>query len=551
MIRSATFHLPAAALLAAILFCPSAALAADAPGSSLDLVPWPRKVAVGSGETVLGSSIVTTDEALKPLVAVLADEIKQITGKNLAVAQKSKPGDIVLKIDSTLAKDQYSLKVTDTATVRGGSYKAAAWGAATLLQALKTDGQKVALPRIQVEDAPQMYYRGLLIDVARRYNSINALKQVVVMCRLYKINYVQLHLTDDHAWTFPSKAFPKLGSTNHGFRGPSPKVYDLQELKDLVKFADDRGVTLVPELEMPGHSDSLRIPYPETFDANDGPAHMGIVDMTNPKAYEGLDTLIGEMCEVFQSSPFFHLGADEANLGRCKNSPLYADFLTKHGLQDSYDLYCYFVVEMDKLVIKHGRRTVVWGDGVRPPGSKSIKVPPHILAIPWRDNSNAAKNFVDNGFEVVNATWTPLYVVNQTAQTVDTVEDARGKRRPETIYQWNPFVFDRLVLDPTPKVLGAQMCAWEEGGEIQVPVLRSRVSAMSERVWNTDAGKTYADFARRLSACDVLLNRLLSPLATETGGLPETPANQSSALQMPVRLSAAPAGNIAGSDPTR
>lgn len=480
--------------------------------SDPNLVPWPQKIQIESGRLELhaGSRIVATDSRLKSLATVLAGEIEACFGWKAELADKPHAGDIVLKINSSLKGETHEVKVTDMATVCGGNYQAVAEGTVTLLQAMAAgaDG-KLSMPKLTIRDEPMHTYRGVMIDVARRNNSINSLKQCVVMCRLYKIRYMQIHLTDDHAWTFPSTAFPKLGSSNNGYDGLAPKVYKLEDLKDLVRFADARGVTLIPEIDVPGHTDALRIPYPEIFDANDGSAHLGLVDMTNPRAYEGIATLIGELCAVFTSSPYIHFGADEPRLDRCSVSPGYEKFMKEKGLKDSTDLYCHFIIEMDKIVKKNGRRSIAWGD-FPAAGSASRKAPKDLTVICWQNGSGASRDFAALGYDVVNATWNPLYVVNQKRANLNKPDD--GKTPPEKIYNWNPLIFDTVTLQPTNKVIGAQMCAWEEGGEIQIPALRSRVPVMSERIWNTGAGREWSDFSRRLAATDQLLTRLIACL---------------------------------------
>jgi hexosaminidase len=496
------------------LFAAASGLCEEA-GGSLALVPWPRSVEMGKGELSLGAGtrIVAADAQLKPLAAVLAGEIEQLGGRALTVAGTARAGDIELRLDASLKGEAYAVSVTDSVVLRGGTYQALAYASATFLQAVKVDaGKKLILPRVTIEDQPAAPYRGLMIDVARRNNSIPALRQCVVLCRLYKIRYLHLHLTDDQSWTFPSKAYPKLGSSNQGYEGPASKVYSRQDLLDLVRFADERGVTLVPEIDVPGHTDALRIPYPETFDANDGPAHMGVLDMANPKAYEGLATLIGEMCEVFKSSPYFHIGADEPRLDRCSVSPQFKPFLEKHGLKDEYDLYCYFIGEMAKIVRKNGRQPLAWGD-FPPGGTERAKIPNDIIALCWRNGSDAARGYTAQGYEVVNATWNPLYVVNATLKNLDPQD-----KGPETIYGWNLFQFDQFKLEPTPKVLGAQICAWEEGGEVQTPALRKRVPAMSERVWSPEAGKSWQDFSARLAPTDERLSRLVAGFPVDPSG---------------------------------
>ncbi len=481
----------------------------DRPG----IIPLPKSLKIEGGALALTdqSRIVASDKKLSPLATVLADEIRLAAGVTLATAEgPGRAGDIVLKLAGDLKGEAYKVKVTDKAVVTGGNYGAVAWGTVTVLQSLVVKDGKATLPRLSVEDEPAVEYRGVMIDVARRLNTISELKRVVVMCRLYKIRYLHLHLTDDHAWTFPSTKFPKLGSSNRGYNGPAPQVYKLDELKELVKFADERGVTPIPEVDVPGHTDALRIPYPETFDAAEGPAHMGIMNMTSEQAYEGLDILVGEILDVFKSSPYFHFGADEPRLDRAEVAKSYKPYMEKHKLNDAHELYLHFIGRMDKIVKKHGRRSLIWAD-FGGASTKETSVPKDVTTIAWQNGSGSAAELVKQGYSVINATWNPLYVVNQTKDTVDKVEDADGKHRPETIYKWNMYQFDSSKVEPTKKVIGAQICAWEEGGEIQIPALRSRVPAMSERTWNPDAATSFEDFNRRYEAVNPMLDKLIQP----------------------------------------
>ena len=187
-----------------------------------------------------------------------------------------------------------------------------------------------------------------MLDVARQDHPIDAIKKVVQLCRLYKARYLQLHLTDDQGWTFPSTKYPQLGSKNYGAHGGvAPRVYKLEELKELVAYADARGVTLVPELEMPGHSGAAARSLPEIFDAinpqSKQPVGIGCMNMSNEELYPALDTIIGEMCDVFRSSPYFHIGSDEVTSGRLSLHRGYKAFMAKHGLKNDSELADHFV----------------------------------------------------------------------------------------------------------------------------------------------------------------------------------------------------------------
>src|SRR5262249_29208140 len=149
----------------------------------------------------------------------------------------------------------HTIAITDQAVVTGFDYRATAEGTATILQLLGRTERGFHLPRVTIKDWPHADYCGVLLDVARQDHSIDDIKKVVQLCRLYKARYLQLHLTDDQGWTFPSTRYPQLGSKNHAAHGGvAPRVYTLKELKELVAYADARGVTIVPELAMPGHS---------------------------------------------------------------------------------------------------------------------------------------------------------------------------------------------------------------------------------------------------------------------------------------------------------
>jgi hexosaminidase len=234
------------------------AIADEASTAGMALIPWPKTVtpATGSLSLTVTSRITTRDKKLLPLADILATELDRATGLHLPVLSvPARDGDIELSLDSNLKGETYRLTVADRAAVSGGSYNGVALGTVTLLRSLHTAGDKVSLPRLTVEDVPGLDYCGAMLDVARKPYALATLRECVQVCRFYKIRYLHLHLSDENAWVFPSTAFPKLGSGNFAWAGgDKPAVYKLAELKELVAFADARGVTLVPEIEMPGHS---------------------------------------------------------------------------------------------------------------------------------------------------------------------------------------------------------------------------------------------------------------------------------------------------------
>ncbi len=535
------------ALLAALAGSVARALAAI---PRLSLLPWPQTLKQTQGTLPLTpqSRIVCQDPTLRPLANILAEEIRLVSGLKLAVAAgKPGHGDIALAIDPGLAKEAYRLDVADTASIAAGNYPAVALGTATLLQSLVVHGGEVALPRMSLQDEPKADYRGLMIDVARKYHSIQGLKDLVELCRLYKVRYLQLHLTDDQAFTFPSRAYPKLNAKpRHG-----GKCYTIEMLQDLVAYADARGVTIIPEYEAPGHSAAANRAMRDLFMiANTKPyEHPASINFCKEEVMRAVATIVGEMCEVFKSTPYFHVGGDEADLALADQNVDFQAAMKKYDLPDQQELYRQFLGRMNAIVKKHGKQMIVWeGFGRR----GKVRVPKDIIVMTYEIRFYLPHDLLNDGYKVINASWTPLYVVND------------DRRPPSEIYAWDLLQFkpfhakaeDKgIVVPPSDNLLGAQLCAWDQPERLELPNERHRLPAMIERIWNPAAGKSYDDFERRLASSDLLLDLLLHKFTVRAEGLCGFGSNRfQRELRLTPALSPAVKGKIRytldGTDPT-
>lgn len=464
----------------------------------LNLIPWPKTITVQAGQMRLtaASRIVPGDPGLKALADILAGEIHLLTTLRLPVtAGPARAGDIVLKLNKTIKAGEpilvarppelvrttdgaHTLTIDDQAVVEGFDYRAVAEGTATLLQALRQAGGEVALPRLAIKDWPHADYCGLMIDVARQSNPATELKKMVVACRMYKVRYLQLHLTDDQGWCFPSTKYPQLGSKPQG-----PTLYKLDELKDLVAYADARGIAIVPEFEMPGHSGAALNCLPEIFDAinpeTKQPINLGCMNMANEDIYPALDTIIGEMCDVFKSSPYFHIGTDEASMGRLPLHSGYKAFLAKHNLKDDGELGNHFIARVNEMIKKRGKKTIKW-EGMGAGASKDI------IVMPWILRSNAARAFLDQGITVITAPW--------------------DLEMPWS--QWNMYECNNSKIKRGESVLGATAVAWEMAAPGNL--IRARaVAGRQERTWGPDNKVTEAGFFARYQALDAAVGRLI------------------------------------------
>ncbi len=378
----------------------------------------------------------------------------------------------------------HTIAIDRQAVVTGFDYRATAEGSSTILQLLGRANDGFRLPRLTIKDWPHADYCGVLLDVARQDHPIEAIKQVVQLCRLYKARYLQLHLTDDQGWTFPSTKYPQLGSKNYGAHGGiAPRVYKLDELKELVAYADARGVTLVPELEMPGHSGAAARSLPEIFDAinpqSKQPVGIGCMNMSNEALYPALDTIIGEMCDVFKSSPYFHVGGDEVTFGRVSLHSGYKAFMKKHGLKNDTELGEHFVREVCLLVKKHGKKAIKW-EGMSNYATKDV------IIMCWENNSTVATDAIARGYTTITCPW--------------------GLGVPWE--EWNMYRCNASQLKKNDSVLGATLVAWEQPPQFHINSLRN-LASRQERTWGPDNKVTVAGFAARFQPLDAVAGKLL------------------------------------------
>ena len=465
------------------------------------ILPAPKKIHTSSKALVLSASseLFTEDESLKPLLSLFQNEIELLTGKNLPIGTKaSKNADLVFELDDQMEKEAYSITVDDKIVARGGSYQALAMAKTSLLQLAFVENGQLAFPVLNINDQPDVHYRGLMIDLARNWHEVSTIKKLIDLAAFYKSSYVHLHFTDYQSYTLPSRAYPKLSTPD--------RHYSFEELKDLEAYASLRGITLIPEIDIPGHASSIVKAYPEIFGIEAIDENPWTVNMGKEEVYEALAAIFGEITPIFKSTPIIHIGGDEAIFHKLPEDPNVQAFMKEHELGDDiHELYRYFLVRMNDLIKSHGKQMAVW-EGFRRNGE--VPIPKDILVYEFETNRYLPNHLVEDGYTVINTSWKPLYVVNQ------------KKWEPKTIYGWNIWRWENwfrkapsiipIQLEPTNLIQGAQMCAWEQAAEKEIPSLRKRLPALNERIWNTNQKLSYEDFMRIMNEKDQQLSLLIN-----------------------------------------
>lgn len=468
--------------------------------NEINILPQPKEISISHKGVVLSekSKIYFTNNEVLPLLALFKSELQKLTGITIDITPfNNYKADIIFKLDCQMSSNEYRIETNEIIKVTGGSYQALTMAKSTLLQLVEKKDNSLMFPQVNIRDFPDAKYRGLMIDLARQWHSVETIKKIIELAAFYKVNYLQLHFSDYQSYTLPSIKYPNLST--------SEKHYSFEELNELEEYSQQRGVTIIPEIDIPGHSSPFVEKYPEIFAIKDTANNPWIINMGKEEVYEALDIIIGEVAEVFKATPYFHIGGDEAIFYKVDEDPDVQLYVKEHNIgEDVHELYRHFLVRMNDIVKKHNKQMCVW-EGFRNEGK--IEIPKDIVVFEFETNRYLPNLLVNDGYTVVNTSWKPLYVVNN------------KKWEPRTIYNWNLWrwenwfpkapSFNPIQVENSPLVIGAQMCAWEQAGKTEIPSLRKRLPAFLERIWNTEKQITYEQFFNRLTKTDIRLSKLI------------------------------------------
>jgi len=456
------------------------------------IVPWPQSLKALGGSTMLSRNptISAATPALRPLAQELAREIQTLTGVSPAVLSGTK-GQIVLRLDSTHKGESFLVDTRGQVMVAGGTYAAVAMGTAELIQCMEKRNASIAFPKLHIEDRPLFGYRGLMLDVARKPHSIPDLRRAVMLCHVYRVRYLQLHLTDDQGWTFPSTKYPALGSKNEKYQEAeaSPR-YSREDLEALVRYADLLGVTIIPEIDTPGHTAAMRRAQPDPFASVGGTKSDGILDVLEPANVLAVKEILNEADDLFRSSPYLHIGGDEAEIDQLKKQPTYAQRLKQGDYESPWDLFLEYINDLGASVHARGKTPIVW-EFYRNHLGHNIRLPEGSIIMAWEDGSNGARQMLDHGYSVINVPWTVGYRSN-----------------PKDHFLSNPYNVNGTLTKPGEHMLGLQLNVWESTPDQEWPALRASLPARMETAWRYPVGTTFAEFQARFQVADRIFGKL-------------------------------------------
>ncbi len=434
---------------------------------------------------------------------------------------------IALKLDKDLhhlGTEGYTLSVKpEKIVIQAPDEPGLFYGLVSLKQLLGPDiyrSQKAPsaawyVPCVEIEDAPKFRWRGMHLDVCRHFMPVEFVKKYIDLLALHKLNTFHWHLTEDQGWRVEIKKYPKLteisawrketviGRNSGQYDGtPHGGFYTQDQIRDVVEYAKQRYITVVPEIEMPGHSVAVLAAYPQ-LSCTGGPFEVytrwGVSDDVfcagNDQVFEFLKDVLAEVMDLFPGE-YIHIGGDECPKTRWKDCPKCQKHIKAEGLKDEHELQSWFIKQIDGFLTEHGRRLIGW-DEILEGG-----LAPGATVMSWRGEDGGIKA-AQAGHDVVMAPNSHMYFDHY--QVPENERDAEplafgGFTSLEKVYGYNP-VPAALTQQQQKHILGAQAQVWTEyildASHVEYMAL-PRMCALAEVVWTPAEQKDYDDFYNRL-----------------------------------------------------
>ncbi|WP_233840633.1 family 20 glycosylhydrolase [Dyella sp. 2HG41-7] len=504
--------------LAGFFLC--AALCGAAQASSLPLIPFPVQITTADGAFQVQDKTVIVvpphDKAARDTAQYLADLLARTRGLHLTVKEGSAAnGAIVFQHDPKAAvahAEGYTLDVTSQGIrIQARDDAGLFYGAVTLWQLLTPNVEQgaVQVSAVHIADWPRFAWRGVMLDSARHFQSVDDVKQLLDQMAQHKMNVLHWHLTDDQGWRIEIKRYPDLTRIgawrtppDAGHDGEPQRYggfYTQNQIRDVVAYAAARHITIVPEIDMPGHAQAAVAAYPNVGVTGKRPP-VSVDWGVNPYLYnvddatfEFIDNVLDEVMALFPSH-YIHVGGDEAIKDQWKASPAVQAKMHALHLKDEDALQGWFIGRVGSYLTAHGRRLIGW-DEILDGG-----VPADATVMSWRGTDGAIKA-AKLGHDVVMSPAPDLYL--DSAQS-DLPDEAAGRipvRDLETVYRFNP-VPSVLSAAQAEHVMGVQVNAWTEHMPSMQHVDHAvfpRLDALSEVTWSSAKQRDWKDFLARLS----------------------------------------------------
>jgi len=395
-----------------------------------------------------------------------------------------------LTIPAANEDESYTLDVSNAqAVLAAPTVVGALRGLETFLQLLGGDKDGYFIPAVSIQDQPRFPWRGLMIDIGRHWQPMEVIKRNLDGMAAVKLNVLHLHITEDQGFRIESKKYPELHQ-----QGSDGNFYTQDQMREIIEYARQRGIRVIPEFDMPGHTTSWFVSHPELA-IKPGPYQIErkwgifepVFDPTNEKLYELLDGFLGEMAALFPDA-YLHIGGDEVEAHHWKENPKIQAFMKEKGLADNHALQAYFNQRVAQIVTKHGKKMIGWDEVVHP------SLPKNIVVQSWR------------GVESLAAAAKQGYTgILSNGYYIDLMYPARD-------HYLNDPLPENTTLTPAEQklILGGEATMWSEWTSPETIDSRiwPRTAAIAERFWSPREVRDVEEMYRRLAVMSVRLEEV-------------------------------------------
>ena len=477
---------------------------------TVPIIPEPQSVKVNTGNfTFYKNTQYLAPTAWKPI----AKYLQQITSSSIHTLQKGNTR-IVFKENKKLAPSEYALEVkANSITIFASDYAGALYGAQTIVQLWYTTTTPSHIACVTVKDKPRFEYRGLMLDVSRNFYPVSFIKSLIDVLSIYKINNLHLHLTDGAGWRIEIKKYPLLtdqaafrthktwkewwkngmGYLKKGDPLAYGGYYTQNDAKEIVAYAAAKAINVIPEIEMPGHSDEVLAAYPNLA-CDSVTNRSGEFCIGNDSTFIFMQDVLTEIMQLFPSK-YIHIGGDEAAKGHWKKCTKCQKRINDNGLKDVDELQSYAIKRMEKFIASKGRYLLGWDEileGGLAPGARVMS---------WRGEQGGIDAARQN-HDVIMTPGGTCYFDKYQQNPAGEPEAIGGFLPLQKVYEYEPMP---AVLEKEKQqyIKGAQANLWTEYVPTQehaAYMIFPRIIALSEVVWSNPAAKNWAQFQEKLAA---------------------------------------------------
>jgi hexosaminidase len=497
-------HLFAAALASIFLFSPAPGISSP-PVTDLRLIPMPQNISPTHGALAIEKDFRVSlsgyvDPTLTRSVGRFLQAIQKKTGLSIPLSpianrrkaklqiQCKRPGE---RIQTISADESYALEIhVEGAHLVANTPIGIFRGLETFLQLVNSERNAFQVPCLSIQDKPRFCWRGLLIDVSRHWEPVDVIRRNLEAMAAVKMNVFHWHLSDDQGFRVESKIFPRLYQI-----ASDGKYYTQKEIREVIAYARDRGIRVVPEFDMPGHTTAWLVAYPELASAP-GPYSIerswGVfdpcMDPTRERVYSFLNSFIGEMAALFPDE-YFHIGGDEVNGKQWNASSQIREFKSQKGIKDNHDLQAYFNQQLITILAKHGKKMIGWDEILHP------ELPKGIMVQSWRGQASLSDGARKGYTGILSYGY---YLDHMKPASFHYAMDPLGKEA------------ETLSEQEKARILGGEACMWAEF--VNPDNIDSRIwprtAAIAERLWSPAETNDVRDMYRRLDYLDGELESL-------------------------------------------